>query len=175
MLHEPGRRPQQGRFQYVLDYSNPAVVDWIFGAAVQRAGRRADRLHQVGHEPQHQRRLFLHGGQRCQGMVLHNVHPGGVPAVPGCWTERYPHILFESCASGGARFDPGMLGLTRPSAGPATTPTRWERLRIQYGTSFVYPVSSMGAHVAATPNHQVGRITSSDHAGQRGHFRGLWL
>ena len=34
-----------------------------------------------------------------------------------------------------------------------------ERVKIQYGTSYAYPIVSMGSHVSAVPNHQVGRIT----------------
>ena len=72
--------------------------------------------------------------------------------------QAFPHILFESCASGGARFDPGMLYYA-PQAWTSDDTDGVERLKIQYGSSFAYPVSSMGAHVSAIPNHQLGRIT----------------
>ena len=70
----------------------------------------------------------------------------------------FPGILFESCASGGGRFDPGMLAFA-PQAWTSDDTDAIERLEIQWGTSLAYPVSSMGAHVAAVPNHQVGRVT----------------
>ncbi|NLM13513.1 MAG: alpha-galactosidase, partial [Epulopiscium sp.] len=70
----------------------------------------------------------------------------------------FPHILFESCASGGARFDPGMLYFA-PQTWCSDDTDAAERMKIQYGTSFVYPISSIGAHVSAVPNHQVNRIT----------------
>jgi len=73
-------------------------------------------------------------------------------------TERFPDILFESCASGGGRFDPAML-YYMPQTWTSDDTDAVERLKIQYGTSFVYPISSMGAHVSAVPNHQLGRIT----------------
>ncbi len=72
--------------------------------------------------------------------------------------ERFPHILFESCASGGGRFDGGMLAFA-PQAWTSDDTDAVERLRIQWGTSLVFPVSSMGAHVSAVPNHQTGRVT----------------
>ncbi|KIL43992.1 alpha-galactosidase [Jeotgalibacillus alimentarius] len=76
-------------------------------------------------------------------------------------TSRYPDVLFESCASGGNRFDPGML-YYMPQTWTSDNTDAVERLKIQYGTSLVYPISSMGAHVSASPNHQTGRITPID-------------
>ena len=76
-------------------------------------------------------------------------------------TREFPEILFESCASGGARFDPGMLYYA-PQAWTSDDTDAVERIKIQYGTSMVYPVSSMGSHVSAVPNHQVFRNTSLD-------------
>ena len=73
-------------------------------------------------------------------------------------TTRFPDILFESCASGGGRFDPGMLAYA-PQAWTSDDTDAVERLRIQWGTSLAYPLSSMGAHVSAVPNHQTGRVT----------------
>jgi alpha-galactosidase len=74
-------------------------------------------------------------------------------------TSEFPDVLFESCASGGCRFDPGLLYYA-PQAWASDDTDAIERLKIQYGTTFVYPLSSIGAHVSAVPNHQVGRTTS---------------
>jgi len=74
-------------------------------------------------------------------------------------TARFPEVLFESCAGGGGRFDPGML-YYMPQTWTSDDTDAVERLKIQYGTSVVYPPSSMGAHVSAVPNHQVERSTS---------------
>jgi alpha-galactosidase len=76
-------------------------------------------------------------------------------------TERFPHILFESCASGGGRFDAGMLAFA-PQAWTSDDTDAIERLRIQWGTSLVFPPVTMGAHVSAVPNHQTGRLTPLD-------------
>ncbi len=74
-------------------------------------------------------------------------------------TRRFPDILFESCAGGGGRFDPGML-YYMPQTWTSDNTDAIARLRIQYGTSIVYPPITMGAHVSTVPNHQVQRITS---------------
>ncbi len=73
-------------------------------------------------------------------------------------TTAFPDVLFESCSGGGGRFDPGML-YYMPQTWTSDDTDPVERLYIQYGTSLVYPVSAMGAHVSAVPNHQSGRVT----------------
>ena len=92
-----------------------------------------------------------------QGEVFHR-YILGVYDLYERLTREFPHILFESCASGGGRFDPGMLYYA-PQAWTSDNTDAVERLRIQYGTSYCYPVSSMGAHVSAVPNHQMFRTT----------------
>lgn len=76
-------------------------------------------------------------------------------------TAAFPDVLFEFCASGGARFDPGMLHYA-PQTWTSDNTDAVERLKIQYGTSLVYPIGSIGAHVSDIPNHQLGRKTSLD-------------
>jgi alpha-galactosidase len=73
-------------------------------------------------------------------------------------TESFPEILFESCAGGGGRFDAGLLAFA-PQGWTSDDTDAIERLRIQWGTSLAYPLSAMGAHVSAVPNHQTGRVT----------------
>lgn len=79
-------------------------------------------------------------------------------------TSKFPEVLFESCASGGGRFDPGML-YYMPQTWTSDDTDAIERLKIQYGTSLVYPASSIGAHISACPNHQVWRTTSLETRG----------
>jgi alpha-galactosidase len=81
-------------------------------------------------------------------------------------TSEFPNILFESCSGGGGRFDPGML-YYMPQTWTSDNTDAISRLKIQYGTSIVYPISSMGSHVSAVPNHQVHRTTSLE---MRGHI-----
>jgi alpha-galactosidase len=76
-------------------------------------------------------------------------------------TSSFPEVLFESCSGGGGRFDPGIL-YYMPQTWTSDNTDAISRLKIQYGTSLVYPIVSMGSHVSAVPNHQVERITSLD-------------
>ena len=158
VLHQPGRRPLPSRHQYVLDCSNPAVVDYLY----DRLTALLDGA-PVGYIKWDMNRSISDAfscaaGPEGQGAVLHR-YILGVYRLYQRLIDRYPRILFESCSSGGARFDPGMLYYA-PQCWASDDTDAVERLKIQYGTSFVYPVSSMGAHVAAVPNHQLGRVTS---------------
>ena len=72
---------------------------------------------------------------------------------------RYPDLFIEGCSGGGGRFDAGMMYYT-PQIWCSDNTDAVDRLRIQYGTSFFYPVSTVGSHVSASPNHQTGRSTS---------------
>jgi alpha-galactosidase len=95
-----------------------------------------------------------------QGEIFHR-YILGVYDLYDRLTKEFPHILFESCASGGGRFDPGMLYYA-PQAWTSDDSDAVERLKIQYGTSMCYPISSMGSHVSIAPNHQLHRNTPLD-------------
>jgi len=153
----PGRPRTESRSQLVLDMSRPEIVDHLFGAIRDRAAQRADQLRQVGLQPEHHRAVQPRPARRTTGEFFHR-YVLGVYDLYDRLTREFPEILFESCAGGGGRFDPGMLAFA-PQAWTSDDTDAVERLRIQWGTSIVYPLSSMGAHVAAVPNHQVGRVT----------------
>jgi alpha-galactosidase len=90
-----------------------------------------------------------------QGQVLYDYVLGLYDFLERLNT-RYPDILIEGCSGGGGRFDAGMLYYT-PQIWCSDNTDAIDRLRIQYGTSFGYPVSAVGSHVSAVPNHQTGR------------------
>lgn len=92
-----------------------------------------------------------------QGEVFHR-YVLGVYEMMERLVQRYPDLLFENCSGGGGRFDAGMLYYS-PQIWCSDNTDAIDRLKIQYGTSFGYPISSMGAHVSVCPNHQTGRIT----------------
>ncbi len=86
--------------------------------------------------------------------------------------SRYPELLLETCAGGGARFDAGMLYFS-PQIWCSDDTDAIERLKIQHGTSLCYPCSAIGAHVSDCPNHTVGRVTpfsTRGHAALAGTF-----
>jgi alpha-galactosidase len=153
----PSRPSTEGRNQLVLDMSRREVVDHLFGVLSDLLGRapisyvKWDMNRNITQPfspslPPHRQGEFFHR------YIL------GVYELYERLTRAFPHVLFESCASGGGRFDPGMLSFA-PQAWTSDDTDAVERLRIQWGTSLCYPVSSMAAHVSAVPNHQTGRVT----------------
>ena len=98
-----------------------------------------------------------------QGEVAHRYMLGTYHVLEEL-TSRFPAVLFEGCSGGGGRFDPGMLYYT-PQIWTSDDTDAVERIRIQYGTSFAYPLSMMSAHVSVVPNHQCGRVTPFDYRG----------
>lgn len=153
----PNRQTSHGRNQYVLDFSNPEVVDYIYGLMA----KVIEESHITYIKWDMNRCMSevyssVHNSQD-QGKVMHE-YILGVYHLYDMLTTNFPEILFESCASGGARFDPAMMYYA-PQCWTSDDTDAIERLKIQYGTSMVYPISSMGAHVSATPNHQVFRNT----------------
>lgn len=157
IIETPKRHASHGRKQYVLDFSRKEVVDNIYEQLVKildedeidyikwDMNRNITECYSIAYPPEQ------------QGEIMHR-YILGVYDLYERLIERYPKILFESCASGGGRFDAGMLYYA-PQAWTSDDSDAIERLKIQYGTSFGYLQSMMGAHVSASPNEQLGRNT----------------
>ncbi|KAJ4177195.1 Alpha-glucosidase 2 [Fusarium falciforme] len=88
----------------------------------------------------------------------HHAYMLGIYRVFEELTTRFPNVLWEGCASGGGRFDAGILQYF-PQVWTSDNTDALDRIHIQFGTSLVYPPSSMGAHVSAVPNEVTGRTT----------------
>ncbi|MFC2767772.1 MAG: alpha-galactosidase [Mitsuokella sp.] len=168
ILHVDGRRESHGRNQYVLDFSRKEVVDCIHDSIA-----KVLRASSVDYIKWDMNRSITECGSKGfpakrQGEIFHRYILGVYDLYERLRTE-FPHILFESCASGGGRFDPGMLYYA-PQAWTSDDTDAVERLSIQYGTSYAYPIVSMGSHVSAVPNHQVFRETSLKMRGDVAYF-----
>ena len=153
----PGRHRTVSRNQYVLDMSRQEIVDYLFAelSDVLTGAPFSYVKWDMNRNVTEPYGLALPADR--QGEFFHR-YIVGVYALYERLTAAFPNILFESCAGGGGRFDPGMLAWA-PQGWTSDDTDAVERLRIQWATSMVYPLSSMGAHVSAVPNHQVGRIT----------------
>lgn len=170
-LHVEGRRRTEGRQQLILDFSREEVGDAVANmvrSILQSApityvkwdmNRNMTEIGSAALPPERQR-------ETAHRYML------GLYRIMEQLTTEFPHILFESCSGGGGRYDPGML-YYMPQTWTSDNSDAVSRLKIQYGTSLVYPLSSMGAHVSAVPNHQVFRNTSlrtRGHAAMSGNF-----
>lgn len=160
IISTPNRRASHGRNQFVLDFSRKEVVDhtFILMDNIIKKSKISYIKWDMNRYITEAYSKVLESDQ--QGELFHR-YILGVYDLYERLIHKYPHILFESCAGGGARFDPGMLYYA-PQTWTSDDTDAVERLKIQYGTSMVYPLNSIGSHVSAVPNHQVGRITPLD-------------
>jgi alpha-galactosidase len=162
-LHVPDRHRSLGRNQLILDFSRKdvqdAVIEMISGvlssAGITYVKWDMNRnMSEIGSD-------LLPAGRQMETAHRYML---GLYRVMDTITGSFPDILFESCSGGGGRFDPGIL-YYMPQNWTSDDTDGVERLKIQYGTSMVYPSSAMTAHVSAVPNHQTGRNTSLEFRG----------
>ena len=156
-IHIPGRNRSEAGRQLILDYSREDVCNYIIekisevlsSAPISYVKWDMNRnMSEIGSAklPANRQREVAHRYILGLYKVLEEI------------TTRFPDVLFESCSGGGGRFDPGML-YYMPQTWTSDNTDAIERLKIQFGTSMVYPNASIGRHVSAVPNHQVDRIT----------------
>lgn len=168
MICTPNRRASHGRNQFVLDYSRKEVVDYIYGMMSKILSEA-----KVSYIKWDMNRCITEAYSASlpadrQGELFHR-YILGVYDLYDRLTTNFPHVLFESCASGGGRFDPGLLYYA-PQGWASDDSDAIERIKIQYGTSMCYPISSIGAHVSVVPNHQVFRVTPIETRANVAHF-----
>ena len=151
----PRRNPVRSRNQLVLDFSRKEVRDYIFE-------KICDVLDQGNIEyvkwDMNRSISDVYSADNRQGRVAYDYVLGVYDFLEKL-TAKYPHLLIEGCCGGGGRFDAGMLFYT-PQIWCSDNTDALDRIQIQYGTSFFYPMAAMAAHVSAVPNHQTGRSIS---------------
>ena len=168
-----------GAKQSVVSEVYPALVTWKTGKPAKMIFTREESM--IASSPRHEMEVHVRLGADKDGIIqgkidyvkwdmnrsMADVYAGNLSYdyVLGVYDfmerlcSRYPDLLLEGCSGGGGRFDAGMLYYS-PQIWCSDNTDAINRTRIQYGTSFFYPVSAMGAHVSAVPNHQTGRVTS---------------
>ena len=157
ILQTPQRNSCHGRNQFVLDFSRKEVVDCIYEMMYRILSEA-----KVSYIKWDMNRSITECWSAAlpadrQGEVFHR-YILGVYDLYERLNTAFPQILFESCASGGGRFDPGLLYYA-PQGWASDDTDAAERVKIQYGTSMCYPISSIGSHVSVVPNHQLNRKT----------------
>ena len=153
----PGQLHSEGRHQRILDLCNPAVVDYLIrkmsdvfsSAGIRYVKWDMNRIFSDVYSP------YLPASQ--QGEAAHR-YILGLYRMMRVLSEKFPHILFEGCASGGNRFDLGILSYFPQIWGSDNTDALC-RAKIQEGYSYGYPLSCVASHVSASPNHQTLRST----------------
>lgn len=156
-IHVNGRTRTECRSQLTLDLSRKEVCDYIINA-VSGVLDEADIAYVKWDMNRHMTNLGSDGLPPERQKEMPHRYMLGLYRVMEAIVSSHPDVLFESCSGGGGRFDAGIL-YYMPQTWTSDDTDAIERLYIQYGTSLVYPVSAMGAHVSAVPNHQSGRVT----------------
>lgn len=155
-IHIPGRTHIEGRNQLILDLSRPEVCDYVYHAVADNLAATP-----IDYVKWDMNRNFTNIGSAAlpadRQKELPHRYMLGLYSVMERLIHAFPHVLFESCSSGGGRFDMGMLHYM-PQTWTSDDTDALCRCRIQYGTSLVFPPFAMGSHVSAVPNHQTGRI-----------------
>ena len=153
----PGRQPNRSRYQLILDMGREDVRDYLYErmtAILDSANIEYVKWDMNRHISDVYSAVLP---KERQGEASHRYMLGLYDLLERL-VSRYPDLLLEGCSGGGGRFDLGMLYYS-PQIWCSDDTDAVERLSVQYGTSFCYPISTVGSHVSAVPNHQTGRIT----------------
>ncbi|KAI0470759.1 glycoside hydrolase family 36 protein [Xylariaceae sp. FL0804] len=149
-MHAGGHNRTLVRNQLVLDLGQRAVQDYVV-AAIEGVLSSAGNVRYVKWDNNR-------GMHELPSPAANHAYMLGLYRVIDNLTTAHPEILWEGCASGGGRFDPGLLHYW-PQSWTSDDTDGLERLHVQFGTSLAYPPSAMGCHVSAVPNEQTGRTT----------------
>lgn len=162
-LRIPGRKPVRSRYQLVLDLSREDVREYLYGSISSLL--RENHIEYVKWDMNRSICDWYNPAlpPERQAELPHRYILGLYELLERLTTE-FADVLFEGCSGGGGRFDAGMLYYC-PQIWCSDDTDAHERTFIQYGTSFFYPVSTVGSHVSAVPNHQTGRITALETRG----------
>lgn len=154
-IGKEGVEPARWRNQLVLDFTRKDIVDYIFNAVSKIL--KDNEISYVKWDFNRNISEFYSRRLTNQGGFAHR-YILGVYYLAEKLTKEFPDVFFEGCAGGGGRFDTGMLYYF-PQIWTSDNTDAIERMKIQWGTSMCYPLSSMSCHVSACPNHQTGRVT----------------
>lgn len=157
IVKSEGRGIPQQRNQWVLDLTNPAVQDFVFGV-FDRTMSLSDYIDYVKWDCN--RPVFSFGspylGEEQDRFYVEYIQ--GFYRIMSRIREKYPEVIIQCCSSGGGRVDYGSLRHFN-EVWTSDNTDALSRVRIQYGTSLIYPAAVMGSHVSAVPNHQTGSVT----------------
>ncbi|HHD9435322.1 TPA: alpha-galactosidase, partial [Streptococcus pneumoniae] len=159
-IHLLDREKSVGRNQYVLDLTRQEVVDYLFDS-ISKIIIKTNLDYIKWDMNRHITDIYSIELDSEQQMEFGHRYILGLYQLLDRLITKFPSVLFESCSSGGGRFDLGLMYYA-PQAWTSDDTDPIERLKIQHGTSYGYSPSMMTAHVSISPNEQSGRQTSLD-------------
>lgn len=167
VIQAEGLKPCTGRDQLILDLSRKEVCDYIIESVSKILRENA-----IDYVKWDMNRTMTDNYSVSLGRnskELHHRYVLGFYRICEALVNGFPHVFFEGCASGGCRFDPGMLAYF-PQIWTSDDSDAYMRTIIQYGTSLCYPLATQSCHVSVCPNHQCGRVTPFASRGDIAHL-----
>ena len=156
-IHIDGVEPIKSRSEYILDLSREEVVDYVYETISALLNK-----YDISYIKWDMNRNMTDNGSAWLGKYRQGEHAHryilGVYKLMEKFRKNFPNVFFEGCAGGGGRYDFGIL-YYMPQIWASDNSDAIARLKVQHGTSFVYPPETMSAHVSECPNHQTGRIS----------------
>ncbi len=149
-MKSPGLAPSLSRHEYLLDLSRQEVVDYVLNQLT--ALLSSAPISYIKWDMNRPMSDFPASPAYCFSYAK------GLYRLLGEITSRFPEVYFQGCASGGNRFDLGILSYF-PEIWASDNTDPFARLLIQSGLALGYPMQTMGSHVSASPNHQTLRKT----------------
>ncbi|MGT2750300.1 alpha-galactosidase [Streptococcus orisasini] len=156
IIQAEGRGHTYSRNQLVLNYANPQVVAHMKHVFDELLTDNA--IDYIKWDYNRNITNIGNGSTYLETQMQSHAYMLGLYELVSFLTQRHPHVLFESCSGGGGRNDLGMMRYF-PQVWASDNTDAIARLSIQYGSSYLHPTISVGAHVSAAPNHQMGRLT----------------
>ena len=157
VVQSPGREIYQGRNQWVLDLSNPAVQDFVFGV-FDRTMQQSSNIDYVKWDCNRVIQSFGSPYLGAEQDRFYVEYTQGLYNVMRRIREKYPHVIVQCCSSGGGRVDYGALKYFN-EVWTSDNTDALSRVYMQYAQSLIYPSCIMGSHVSTVPNHQTGNVT----------------
>ncbi len=155
-IHVDGLEPCRGRYQLVLDLTRKDVRDYIVESVSDVLSNNAIDYVKWDMNRSITENYSAHLGKN--GKEFFHRYVLGLYEILERITGKFPHVFIEGCASGGCRFDAGMLAYC-PQIWASDNSDAYARTFVQYGTSMCYPLSATSCHFSVSPNHQTGRMT----------------
>lgn len=156
VIQAEGRGHTYSRNQLVLNYANPQVVAHMKHVFDELLTKNA--IDYIKWDYNRNITNIGNGSTYLETQMQSHAYMLGLYELVSFLIQKHPHVLFESCSGGGGRNDLGMMRYF-PQVWASDNTDAIARLSIQYGSSYLYPTISVGAHVSAAPNHQMGRLT----------------
>lgn len=157
VMRNKSYEPILGRSQYFLDLTNTEVQKFIIDT-VSNAINDYGLTYIKWDMNRHMTDPFSLKPKSKNSLEYSHRYILGLYSIMNQLTTNHPNILFENCSSGGGRLDPGML-FYFPQTWISDNTDGFDRQKIQYGASHLFPISSITGHVSDVPNHQTGRYT----------------